>query len=485
MKKLVTAIIIAAMLLTLTLVLASCDETPACDGFEVNSFEYEIARKNPTCEGMGYIEYKCMNGGKSHIVVIEAKGHNLGEWIVDREATCDEDGYKHRTCLDCGKMVECRVAIPAFGHDLGEWVVDLEATCEADGYKHRDCLVCNETVDSDVVIPATGHDFAWTVTVEPDCVNVGYKDAVCHCGAEQKDVEIAALGHSWTEQTLAATCTVDGKKYNLCTACGEEDLIEVLAHAGHIASDAWITVDATCTVNGERWHPCKNCDADVKFDAEVIIASHDIHWIYDKDATCAEDGARHGICLVEGCGYATGTVVISNAGIPHSINTSVGEDGWIIELAPTCTDTGSKYRVCTVCLTREDAEIPALDHDFVFTERVEPDCTTAGYEHYDCSRCDAVVHTVIDAIGHDSFEETAKTGACSKCGAELYTVVIKYQLPDESFNSELEYETYTFNGDVTGIEIKYFDIAGYAVSGTFFNRVSDSVIEIIVKYQAK
>ena len=78
----------------------------------------KTGRVDPTCEKEGTEEYwTCSECGEIFSdaagtdeietpAVIPALGHNWGEWIVDREATEDEEGEQHRVCANDPSHVE-------------------------------------------------------------------------------------------------------------------------------------------------------------------------------------------------------------------------------------------------------------------------------------------------------------------------------------------------------------------------------------------
>ena len=116
----------------------------------------------------------------------EKLGHTPtpGEWIVDRAATCDEEGSRHGVCGVCGETVTA--SIPATGHQWGDWITDKGETCSEDGSKHRSCGVCKK----------------WeTKTL--------YSNNTKHVPGEVKIVK-------------EATLTEEGEKVQICSACGEE-----------------------------------------------------------------------------------------------------------------------------------------------------------------------------------------------------------------------------------------------------------------------
>ena len=92
----------------------------------------------------------------------------------------------------------------------------------------------------------------------------------------------------------------------------------------------------------------------------------------------------------------------------HTWESGGDENGWIIDVNPTCTAAGSKHRTCTKCGETETQEISALGHDMqpVESSRVEPYCDgenpVDGSQGYKCSRCD-----------HETTEPVPYSGSCT------------------------------------------------------------------------
>ncbi|MBP9988738.1 MAG: S8 family serine peptidase, partial [Ruminococcus sp.] len=86
----------------------NCCENRMFDKIE-HSFDIEV--KSPTCTENGYTLHKCTCGcGKMFIDNYkEAKGHNAGDWIIDKPATYLSEGQKHICCSSCGTELETQV----------------------------------------------------------------------------------------------------------------------------------------------------------------------------------------------------------------------------------------------------------------------------------------------------------------------------------------------------------------------------------------
>ena len=70
-----------------------------------------------------------------------------------------------------------------------------------------------------------------------------------------------------------------------------------------------------------------------------------------------------------------------------------------VTLDPTCTQTGEKIYVCSVCGHEEREEIPMLDHDMGEWEQVTaPTVNTEGLERRECENCDHFEERAIEKL---------------------------------------------------------------------------------------
>ena len=103
------------------------------------------------CERCGEIivEQKTIPAVSSDHIVSHIEGKN---------ATCSEDGYTgYDVCAICGKTLSESTKIPAKGHNESEWIVDKEATENENGHKYKKCNNCGEILEEEV-IPAVKKD---------------------------------------------------------------------------------------------------------------------------------------------------------------------------------------------------------------------------------------------------------------------------------------------------------------------------------------
>ena len=65
--------------------------------------------------------------------VITAQGHNISDWIIEKEPTETEDGYKYKKCITCGEKLE-EVVIPFVANTSLEYSINTDGkTCTITG----------------------------------------------------------------------------------------------------------------------------------------------------------------------------------------------------------------------------------------------------------------------------------------------------------------------------------------------------------------
>lgn len=89
-----------------------------------------------TVEG-GELAATNVNGSKDGILISVVAVHAEGDDAVIVPPTCEKDGTKTFACTYCGEEVE--EVLEATGHDWGDWVVVTPATVDSTGLKQRTC----------------------------------------------------------------------------------------------------------------------------------------------------------------------------------------------------------------------------------------------------------------------------------------------------------------------------------------------------------
>ena len=118
----------------------------------------------PTCTHEGSKSHHCANcDAKKDETVIEKTVHQPTDPVRENEvvATCTEDGSYDEViyCRDCHEELsrEHKI-IEATGHNYGEWSITKEPTCSEQGIEHRVCSTCGYEETRE--IPATNNCFS-------------------------------------------------------------------------------------------------------------------------------------------------------------------------------------------------------------------------------------------------------------------------------------------------------------------------------------
>ena len=153
-------------------------------------------------------------------------------------------------------------------------------------------------------------------------------------------------------------------------------------------------------------------------------------WTVEKQPTCTENGSKVRMCE---CGEKeTETIFFTG----HT-------DGeWITDVEATCTTSGSKHQVCSVCTKSIKTDsIDAKGHqNGAWITDVEATCTEKGSKHQICSVCETTLKTddipisshieVIDKAVSPTCTETGLTEGkhCSACN----TILVSQKVVDET-----------------------------------------------------
>lgn len=105
----------------------------------------------PAVHEKGFLIITCDHFTPYEIIFdIPCEEHKRGEWVVEKAATCTEEGLKFALCTECEKRV-FEEAITKLPHTESGWITDKEATCKEKGSKHTECKVCNTTIKTESI----------------------------------------------------------------------------------------------------------------------------------------------------------------------------------------------------------------------------------------------------------------------------------------------------------------------------------------------
>ena len=223
--------------------------------------------------------------------------HTDGEWKIDTNATCTEDGTKHQVCAVCSASIKTGT-IAATGHTDGAWITDADATCTVDGSKHQVCSVCNATIKTEA-IAAKGHIEIIDAYIAATCTTEGKTEGT-HCSRCNTvlvaQTTISELGHTEIiDVAIPVTCVTDGMtEGSHCSVCEtvfiEQEIIKSKGH--NYQNDYEIDCFDTLTCSGEKSRHCSHCNArtDVtKFHATIvngILNDEQLHWKKEYSPYC-------------------------------------------------------------------------------------------------------------------------------------------------------------------------------------------------------
>ena len=415
----------------------------------------KIDEKAADCENDGYIDYKCSVCDKATKREILPKlGHAYPEtWIVEKEATNNEDGKWTRKCANCNDVEE--LTIPKGGHNLvedkdaykapkcnekGQQVYKCDAhdncpikvTVELDYAEHTIaqriasesctqmgtveayCSACNK-VFSTTEIPVKAHNFVAQTAVAPTCTTAGYTPYKCSaCGFTYNVFDGAqALGHNYEVKTTDATCTTTGLKTFTC-ACGDS-YTETIPATGHTYDAGTVVQKQSCTDVEKTEYKCACGDKYTVITKEAKGHTY-TNWTVITPATADKYGVQKGTCACGDVKYD----VLAPIGA-HSFTETITKN-------PSCTEKGEKTFVCTEhenCSANYKAEIPATGH----TQKIEytaPTCIAEGSSKIVCEKCGAQIGEAysIPVIAYHNFSGEGKVTTAPTCtvtGIMTYT----------------------------------------------------------------
>ena len=273
MKRLLS-ILLVVFALTLVATLASCNITVDTTTTNQNNapehihsfLEKEVL---PSCTERGYTMYTCECGNSYNDNYIDATGHDIVTHDY-KASTCIEKGWEeYESCSKCDYSTYAELALA--DHIPGDWIIDKEATYNADGSKHKQCTVCKTTVETSI-IPMLTHSYTSVVSA-PTCTDRGYTTHTCtDCGNTYIDDYIPALGHEWDGEwsiTVKATCGNEGTKRRDCLRCDYYET-KTIPMEEHEYTEMWL-FDSTY-----HWHAaiCGHNDE---------IADKAMHYLYNGE----------------------------------------------------------------------------------------------------------------------------------------------------------------------------------------------------------
>ena len=314
----------------------------------------------------------------------------------------------------------CSYALPV---ELATLVVTVEVAKEDGSTLFGNTFTVKEGEDA-VFDLMVGVEYTLTagegVTLLSTTTNNGVETYTFKVESVTEDVTVSILATLCTHCFADATCTT-AKTCELCTLVVGDPL-------GHDWVDADCVTAKTCATCGETdgealghtpgvYASCLDPQlCEVCGDVLVAALGHDRVEIPGVEATCTSGGMTTGYV----CGLCSFVLVEQENIAP--LGHKPGE--WIVDVAPTCTTTGTQHKECQTCgATTKTESMPALGHtsgEAVVENEVDPDCVNNG--SYDsvvyCTVCEGRVSKTtvpVPALGHTPGEAVVENEVDPDC----------------------------------------------------------------------
>ena len=279
----------------------------AVDPNHIHNYSEKVL-KVATCTSAGQIEYTC-NCKDSYRVDILAKGHVPDDWVVVKEPTATEDGYRVKKCIYCDEVL-AKETLPAKNNNGS-------GKLNPDGTEHE-------------------HLYVSTVEREPTCTLAGLRLHKCSCGDFYTE-SIPALGHvakDW-EENEKATTTSSGTATRVCAVCGTVlDVKSVPALSPSPSASA--SPSAAASSSSSSASPAAT-DAKSSPSPSPTPHVHNYQSYVVTPATCTEKGVRSFVCS---CGSSYAETIDLDLNNHQFMATFV---------APTETQQGYTVYTCLRC----------------------------------------------------------------------------------------------------------------------------------------
>ena len=325
-------------------------------------------------------------------------------WVIEKEATENEPGWKHEECENCDARRSENTPIAILQHKHKPTKVSgTPATCTKEGtLEHWICetekcagkLYTDETCTkqlTSLTIPATGHTEVVDKAVAATCTTPG-KTEGSHCSVCSTVIKaqttVKATGHTEVvDKAVAATCTTPGKtEGSHCSVCSTVIKAQTTVNATGHTEVVDKAVAATCTTPGKtEGSHCSVCNTVIKAQTTVNAKGHTE--VVDKAvaATCTTPGKTEGShCSVCNTVIKAQTTVNAlehaysawqyNAAdkthtktcqhdATHTETENCSFDGGVVVTEPAVGKDGEKKFTCTVCGGSYTEAIPALEDE--------------------------------------------------------------------------------------------------------------------------
>ncbi|MGN0585281.1 MAG: hypothetical protein ACI4JD_07485, partial [Ruminococcus sp.] len=431
------------------------------------------------------------------IIIVE---HEYEWGSLAAAATCTENEFWNKKCVNCGKVTSetferVEEGHLALGHTYDWGRVVSPNTCTENAVWAKSCIRCGEELGetyerTDEGNAAKGHRYDWKCMITPPtCTeNAVWSKHCLNCGDvleetfERRYGDNAATGHNydWNEMISPATCTENAVWSKHCLNCGDE-LEETFertdrgnAATGHNYDWNEMISPATCTENAVWSKHCLNCGDELeetfeRTDGDNAATGHNYDWNeMISPATCTENAVWSKHCL--NCG----DVLEETFERTDGENAAKGHNyDWDKMIVPAdCSNNSLWIKKCTECGCQSEDTF----------ERTGSGYSATGHNYGDdrhCTKCgisdpSAVVTTSAATSPSESSTTTVKATGITTSVSESTTAVTTTEsysrvtsVYDSNLSSEIEKtenKKLNITGDMVVTPMTKDDIAAAGIS---------------------
>ncbi len=347
--------------------------------------QYKTYPVAATCTNPGYTIRECSVCGDRHIEdITSVLPHNYESHVI--AATCEGGGKTIHRCDGCGSSFVTDYTAPLV-HSWDEGTLITNATCTGEGVMEYRCVRCGyHRIEGN---EAAGHIPGNPATcTEPQLCT--------RCGAVLKN----ALGHDYTSEVTAPTCTEMGYTTNTCTRCGDSNKSDYTEPTGHKPGDWIIDKEPTTDSEGSKHKECENCGE--------TLETAEIDKIYNSGTTDSRGEAIVGGYLVTVTDTDTKDPVANAAVTLHKDN-SIS-----IRLPNSRLLDYADQTTVTVQLVKDKSAVPGMGI-----------AVTDKNDNYSSGKTDAAGQITVPTGSGKTNEDGKVTGGYEDADGNRWTLTVK------------------------------------------------------------
>lgn len=291
------------------------------------------AEEGVLCTQARTVTYACTREGCDAVkeeTLAAAEAHRLDEGEVVKTATCTEPGERLHKCTNDGCTYTEISKIAATGHKLDGGTVSEEPTCTATGEKIYRCTAEGCSYSEVRTVAALGHDFAGADCAERHCTHAGCTET-----------RPATAQHTYVKDeaaSQAASCDRAGTTVMVCSLCGDHyDVTEPALGHTMVAGEPVAGKDCETIVPYTCARGCGHTTQETTY-------THTYVKTIKTAATCSASGTKHEVCSVCGAVKANSEVSYSDE-TAHAWNGGEPQNG---VTTYTCTLNASHTKTAIV-----------------------------------------------------------------------------------------------------------------------------------------